>query len=158
MARTRITGNTSRDRYCCVTSPRIAENTCLVIPTHSYVTSRGIRCIATIHARTRKKHFHSIAAWRVCWNVFTGLLPSNALSKSVAVSFSEINQITLGWVYSPHETCMNCCPRNVMTKGLRYKFTVEFFMLFFVTCIFHAPPTSRQSCNLHENTKTRTET
>jgi hypothetical protein len=36
---TRITRNTSRDRYCCLTSPRITEDTCHVIPTHCCVTS-----------------------------------------------------------------------------------------------------------------------
>jgi hypothetical protein len=71
--------------HCCVTSPRITENTCHVIPSHCCVTSPRNRCISTVHARTRRKHFHSIVAWRLCWNVYNGLLPSNSLSKSVTV-------------------------------------------------------------------------
>jgi hypothetical protein len=66
LARTGIRENTSRDRYCRVTSSRM-------------------RCIATVHARTWRKHFHSIAAWRVCWNLFTGLLPVVTLSKSITI-------------------------------------------------------------------------
>jgi hypothetical protein len=80
---TRITGNTSRDCYCCVTSPRITENTSH--DPYTCVTSPCMPCIAAIHAQTQRKHFHSIVAWRVCWDVFTGLLPSNALSKSVTI-------------------------------------------------------------------------
>jgi hypothetical protein len=48
--------------------------------------SPRMRCIATVLARTRRKHFHSIVAWRVCWKVFIGLLPINALRKSVTIS------------------------------------------------------------------------
>jgi hypothetical protein len=84
VARTRITRNTSHDCYCCVTSPQITENTCHVIPTHSCVTS-CMCCIAMVHAWTQRKHFHGTGAWCVCWNVYTGLLPSNALGKSVTI-------------------------------------------------------------------------
>jgi hypothetical protein len=38
-----------------------------------------------VRALTQRKHFHHIVAWCVCWNVFTGSLPSNALGKSVTV-------------------------------------------------------------------------
>jgi hypothetical protein len=36
----------SRDRYRCVTSPHM-------------------RCVATVCARTRRNHFHSVVAWRM---------------------------------------------------------------------------------------------
>jgi hypothetical protein len=35
--------------------------------------------------RHRSVHFRHIVAWRVCWNVFTGSLPRNALSKSITI-------------------------------------------------------------------------
>jgi hypothetical protein len=42
------------------------RHTCHVIPTQSCVTSPRMRFIATVHARTRRKHFHSIVAWCMC--------------------------------------------------------------------------------------------
>jgi hypothetical protein len=87
VAWTSIIGNTSCDHYCCMMSVRITENTCHVMPTHCCVMSPCIHCIVTVHERTQRKHFHSIVAWCVCWNMFTGLLPSNALSKSVTIHY-----------------------------------------------------------------------
>jgi hypothetical protein len=93
-ARTRITGNTSCDHYFCVMSPWITENTCHVLPTYCCVTSPCMRCIAMVHVWTQRKHFHSIVEWRMYWNMFTGLLPSNALSKSVTICLSHMQFVT----------------------------------------------------------------
>jgi hypothetical protein len=58
-----ITWNTSRDRCCCLTSPRITE-THVTSSLHTVVWRHlRMRCIATVHARTRRKHFRSIVAW-----------------------------------------------------------------------------------------------
>jgi hypothetical protein len=84
LAWTRITGNMSHDRYCCVTSLRITDSTCHMIFTHCCVMSLHLHCIATVQ-RMRRKHFHSIVAWCVCWNVFTGLLPSHGLHNPVVM-------------------------------------------------------------------------
>jgi hypothetical protein len=65
VVQTQIAGNTSRDIYCCVTSPRITGNTCHVIPTHRCVTSPRMRCIATVHVRTQRINFHSTVARRM---------------------------------------------------------------------------------------------
>jgi hypothetical protein len=51
-----------------------------MIPTHC--VWRHCACvIATVHSWTRSRHFHSTAVWHVA----TGLLPSNALNKSITV-------------------------------------------------------------------------
>jgi hypothetical protein len=57
---------------------------------YCFITSLGTcklraRCIATVHARTQRKHFHRIVAWCMCWNVFIGPLPNNAFSKSITL-------------------------------------------------------------------------
>jgi hypothetical protein len=52
-------------------------------------------CIATAIALTQRKHFHSIVAWSVCWNKFTGQLPSNALIKSVTIYYNRCIRIRI---------------------------------------------------------------
>jgi hypothetical protein len=93
-ARRRIAGNTCHviATHCCVTSPPTRENTRHVFTTHCCVTSPRMRnlhghCIATVRARTQRKHFNRIIAGRVCWNVYTEPPPSNAFSKSVTILF-----------------------------------------------------------------------
>jgi hypothetical protein len=85
-ARTRITGNTSRDRYSLlrdVTShhrKHISRDpyTILRDGTSHALYSNGL-CADT------KKHLQSIVAWCVGWNILTEPLPSNALRKSVTI-------------------------------------------------------------------------
>jgi hypothetical protein len=64
---------------------RESQKTRHVIPTHCCVTSLCMPYIATVHVQTQKKNTSTVVVWRVCWNVFTGLLPSNALSKSITI-------------------------------------------------------------------------
>jgi hypothetical protein len=84
-ARTRIIRNTSRDRHSLLCDVTAYHRKHHVIPTHCCVTSPRMRCIATVHAWTKRKHFHRIVARRVCWNMLTEPLPSNALRKSVTI-------------------------------------------------------------------------
>jgi hypothetical protein len=70
--------------------------------THSCMTSPRTRklrtrCVATVHARTQRKHFHRIVAWRVCWNAPTGPLPSSGLSKSIAVYLKVLSFASRNW-------------------------------------------------------------
>jgi hypothetical protein len=129
MAWTRITGNTSHDRYCCVTSPRITENTCHVIPAHYCVTPQRMRCIGMVHARTRRKHFHSIVVWPVCWNVFNGLLPSNGLHNPVFLLLHvgpclRSRCLEMRWA-NPLQYISNKCWCNIYYKSWYCKLHVE---------------------------------
>jgi hypothetical protein len=81
--------------HCCVTSPRKTENTCHAIPTHYCVKPLRIRCIATVRARTQRKHFHRVVAWRACWKAFNEPLPGNALSKSVTIILFDSDKLPL---------------------------------------------------------------
>jgi hypothetical protein len=58
---------------------------CHVIAVHCCVMSSCVLCIATVLGWTQRKRIHRIVACRVCWNVFTEPLPSNALRKSVTL-------------------------------------------------------------------------
>jgi hypothetical protein len=87
----RIEGNTPRYRYCCLTSSRITEAH-VTWSLHTVVWRRlRMPCVATVHARTQGKHFHSIGAGRMRQMMPTGLPPRNALSKSVTIYTSSSN-------------------------------------------------------------------
>jgi hypothetical protein len=70
-ARTCIRENTSHDRY-----PLLCDT--------AHVRKLQACRTATVCMQTQRKHFHRIV-WGVCWNMFTGPLPSNALSESVTI-------------------------------------------------------------------------
>jgi hypothetical protein len=64
VAQTRIIVNTSCYRYCCVTSSRITETHVTWFLDTVVWHHLRMHCIATVRARTRRKHFHSIVTWR----------------------------------------------------------------------------------------------